>query len=249
MFERGFIDKAIGYTIAGLVCFLIVLMFYSVIAIEIAKKPAVERERILVEQRQEFERMIARQKPNENLPDVWPAQMNEVYPDITLFDQTGREFRVSDLKGRVIILEYVDMSSPISQAQSGANDRGAYGVMQDIDQYARPFADILKKDPDVGIALPHHDVIELKIIVYTQDGLQPSRDDAQNWAAHFGFEKDKGVIVAVAKKDLRSVQTQDLVTGFQLLDKKLRLRVDSAGQEPKHNLRTTFVGLVPKLLR
>lgn len=246
--ERKIIDKILGYAIAACVSFLMILLFASLIASEFTKKSPAEQEKILLEQRKQFERAIALQRENKNLPSIWPPKMNAPYPDIELFDQKGQSFRTSQLAGRIIIIEYVDMSSPISQAQSGAKEKGAFGVMQEVDKLASPFQEALKQTTRKQMPWPHKEVIELKIIVYTQDGDQPSRDDAQNWAEHFGFAKENNVIVAIPKNDLRDIKTQDLVTGFQLVDKNMNLRVDSSGIEPKHNLRLTLMPLFEKLL-
>lgn len=248
MIERKTIDKIISYSTAALACFLIMIFFLSMISVEVHKKPQEERQKIFDEQRESFERQAALQRPNENLPDSWPPKMNVEYVDLELFDQAGQAFRLHDLRGKVLIVEYVDMSSPVSQAQSGAKTRGAYGVMQEVDEYTGTFEDMVKRNIDAVLKFPHDDIIELKIIVYTQDGEQPSRDDAQNWAAHFGFTRGGNVIVAIPRKDIRGPQTQDLVTGYQLVDKNLNLRVDAAGLEPKHSF-ITLSTMVPKLLQ
>lgn len=248
MIDRKLIDKILGYAIAACVSVLMVLIFGSVIAVEVSKKSAPEREELLLSQRKKIERFVAERQENENLPNVWPPKMNVPYPDIELFDQKGQAFKISQLAGKILIVEYIDMSSPISQAQSGAKTKGAFGIMQDVDQYAEPFYDTLRKNAEGSISFPNNKVIHLKIIAYTQDGAQPSRDDAQNWAAHFGFKKENNIIVAVPKNDLRDLRTQDLVTGFQLVDKNQKLRVSSAGTAPKHNLKLTLIPLFEKLL-
>ena len=251
MIERKTIDKIIRYSIAGLSCFLIVLMFLSVIVFEAKKKPVVERQAILDKQLADLKKRVEVKTPNANLPDQWPPKMNDNYPNLALIDQTGQSFKLADLKGKVIVLEYIDMSSPVSQAQSGAGLLGAYGALQEVDEYTETFEDVLRKNPALDqqpLILPHRDLLQVKIIAYTQDGKQASRDDAQFWAEHFGFTKDRNIIVAVAEKDIRDEDVQNLVTGYQLIDKNFNLRVDSAGPAPKHNLKLTFVPLVPKLL-
>ncbi len=248
MIDRKLIDKILAYAIAVVVSFLMLLIFLSVVAVEVAKKSAPEREEIMNERMQKVEKFVARQKGNENLPDTWPPKMNIPYPDIELFDQKGQEFRISQLAGKILIVEYVDMSSPISQAQSGAREKGAFGIMQEVDQFAKTFDEVYKKNATNLSNWPNKDVMHLKIIAYTQDGAQPSRDDAQNWATHFGFEVSNNVIVAVAKSDIRDIQTQDILTGYQLVDRNQKLRVDSSGPAPKHNLNLTLIPLLEKLL-
>ncbi len=182
--------------------------------------------------------------------DNWPPKMNKPYIDMELFDQEGQEFKISDLKGKVIIIEYIDMSSPVSQAQSGAGLLGAYAATpnQSVDKYAMPISDILPKETQGSLVLPHDDIIQLKIIIYGEGGNAGSRDDAMNWANHFNFKKSDNVIVAVPKKDMRGKDSDAILTGYQLVDKNMILRVDAAGVTPKHNLKMTLIPLIPKLL-
>ncbi len=245
------IQKYLSYAIRTLFIILGLLMVLSVIHIESNKKSPEEIARILKET-QELRMILAKRgHTNLNLPDPWPPKMNKPYPDFEMFDQEGKEFTFSSLKGKVIVVEYIDVSSPISQAQSGAGLFGPYygSSSSDIDKYAKPFAEVLRKNTGQGFVLPHDSIIELKIIVYGEGGGAGTRDDAQRWAEHFHLKKSDNVIVAVPKKDIRDERTDKIITGYQLVDKNLILRVDSAGPEPKHNLALTLVPLVPKLVR
>ena len=233
---RGYVSSGIKF----LFSLLVVILLVSVVWTEMTKKPPAESAEIQKEQEKMRRIMAKGGRLNDNLPDPWPARMNRPYPDIALFDQGGQSFSLSGLKGRVIVLEFIDVTAPVSLAQSG---------VQDADQYAQPFADILSKNTSPALALPHKDIVELKIIIYGAGGGQATRDDAQEWAMRFGLERSKNVIVAVPAKDMRDETTQSLIGGFQLLDKNMILRVDSAGKTPKHNLRLTLAPLVPKLVR
>lgn len=243
------IEKALKYAIATFTCIVIMLVFMSLIAAEVAKKPQAERQEIFTKQKEVIEKIAAARVPNENLPDIWPPKMNETYPDLELFDQKGQEFKISDFAGKILVIEYIDMSSPISQAQSGANLKGAFGIMQEVDQFAQEFHDVIAQTAQTKISWPNDNVVQIKIIAYTQDGSQATRDSAQNWAEHFGFTKENNVYVGITKKDIRNVKTQDILTGYQLVDANQKLRVDSAGPAPKHNLKLTLVPLFEDLLR
>ncbi len=72
-------------------------------------------------------------------------------------------------------------------------------------------------------------------------------NDADKWAEHFDLNLEHGVIVAVPKKDMRSSDAQSIVTGYQLVDQHMMLRVDSAGMDAKHNLKMTLVPMLSKL--
>lgn len=247
---RAKIDKIISYLIRRLIGILIVLVLFSVYVIESNKKSPEEIAKIM-EERQAMRLILATGgKVNQNLPKIWPPKMNSVYPDLELFDQKGREFLLSSLKGHVIILEYIDIASLASQAQSGSVTAGAYygAVSKNIDKKTQTFSNVIKKHTNGALVLPNGNIFELKIIIYGADGGAGSRDDAEHWAEHFGLKEADNIIVAVPSKDMRSDESQSLVTGFQLLDKNMILRVDSSGVMPKHNLQMTLVPLVPKLI-
>ncbi len=246
------IQKYISYVVKILFAVLALLIFLSVVELETNKKSPEEIARILEQQKTELKAIFSGATPhiNKNLPEVWPPKMNTKYPDIELLDQAGKEVKISDFKGKVILLEFIDITSPISQAQSGAGLIGAYPAMvnQDVDKHSMPISDLLRRETMGSLMLPHDDIMQVKVIIYGRDGGAGSRDDAMNWADHFDFKTSDNVIVAVPKKDMRGDETSSVLTGFQLIDKNMILRVDSAGVMPKHNLKMTLVPLVSKLL-
>ena len=107
---------------------------------------------------------------------------------------------------------------------------------------------IIKKETQDSFTLPKDEIIVLKLILYNQDGTQPSSVDAENWANYYRLNKSDNYIVAVPAKDFRGEDTDKIVPGFQLLDRDLNLRVDAAGPAPKHNFKMSLIPLIPKLL-
>ncbi|MGH1403321.1 MAG: hypothetical protein ACRBDL_03690 [Alphaproteobacteria bacterium] len=243
------VEKFISYAIRTLLVLLVGLICLSGIAIEANKKPPEEIERILKEKREIYEALRKGEPVNKNLPGLWPPKMNQKYPDIDLVNQAGEEFKLSDLKGRVLIVEYIDMSSPVSQAQSGGAILGAYGATTYVDKVTTPVSQVLKQSTEGELSLPHPHILEVKVIIYGEDGGQASRDDAGNWASHFNLNLKDGVIVSVPVKDMRDQLTKELITGYQLVDKNLMMRADSTGVEPTHHLKLTFAPLVPRLVK
>ena len=248
--DRDQVQKYIGYGIKGLFSVLGLLIILTICSLEATKKPVAEIESILAEQTKHLRLSSQGKKLNENLPDTWPPKMNAPYPEIVLYDQDGRIFKLSSLLGKIVVVEYIDINSPVSQAQSGAGLIGAYGSAADVDKFAVSFADAIHKTLGDEFLYPgNEDIIEVKIIVYGEKGATGSRDDAQNWASHFNLRKDQNIIVAVAQKDIRGKESDTLIGGYQLLDKNMLFRVDSSGLMPKHNLTMTLIPLVPKLVR
>lgn len=247
--EINQIRKVISFAMLGLFISLILMIAVSILAIESTKKSPKEIAAELEKQKVQMERLAQGKSLNENLPDIWPPKMNQPYPSFDLIDQKGGAFKISDYTGKILIVEYIDMSSPVSQAQSGAGLVGTYGVGGTVDQFALPIEDVLRTETQGVVSLPNDKVMQVKVIVYGESGGQASRDDAQNWAEHFKFTKAEGVIVAVPVKNITGDETNTILGGYQLIDANNFLRVDSSGPIPKHNLKMTFAPMVQKLTR
>lgn len=245
--EREKVDQIITILLKVFFSALFLLLCFTVIKFEAEKKPQEEINAILAEKEQ---KMIAKRlgRPvNRNLPDVWPPKMNKPYPSFDFLNHKGQAFSLETYKGKTIVVSYVDMSSLVSQAQAGAAVIGPFGVTTEIDKVEQTFADIVRANAKDGFTVPHRNIIQIMVLVYAQDGAQAGVVDAERWSAHFGYNDIENVIVAVPQQDLRDETMQDVMTGFQLIDKNQTLRVDSSGISPKHNVRMTLVPLLQKL--
>lgn len=236
------LEKHMSYAIKVLFITLGLVLLLALVSVEATKKPDEEIQRILAE-------MQSQRTQSDELPPSWPPRMNETYPDMELVDQEGIAFSLSDLRGRVILLEFVDMNSPWSQSSAGAEVKGVYGAPPfSPDPYVSPPELFVPKYSEGAVTLPEKDLVVVSILVKNMKGDAAGLDDAKAWAQHFGLTKDNMRIVAFSPKDLRSRETDTMMTGYQLIDKKFNLRVDAAGANPKHNLNMTLVPLISKLL-
>ena len=69
-----------------------------------------------------------------NISVEWPPKLGKSYPDLEVIDHTGRTFRLSSLKGSVLVIEPIGMTCPACQAFSGAKQVGAFeGVTPQAD--------------------------------------------------------------------------------------------------------------------
>ncbi len=251
--DRKLVHKIIIISVKVLVSALFVLIVLSIFSLEMTKKPQKEIDAILRKHRENIMAIIARRHDGENTligsKSYWPPRMNQAYPDIELFDQNGRFFKLSDLKGYILVVSYVDMSSPISQAQAGSATFGAYGVTDSVYKNVRPFSQVVSKNAPDNFTLPNNNVLEVYILVYTQDGSLPTLNDATKWSQHFKLDLEHGIMVAVPKNDMRNSDTQNIITGYQLIDSNMMLRVDSAGMNAKHSLKMTLIPMLYKLVK
>ena len=179
--------------------------------------------------------------------NLWPPIVGQEYPDMQLFDQNGEKFRLSYLKGKVIIIEPTGMNCPACQAFSGGHDYGPY-ENNPIEQYSKSFRKIFPRYSG-GVRLPSNDIVLVQLLLYDMQMGKPTPEDARKWAEHFHLRTDLNHFVAVSPYDLRGKVSFDLIPGFQLIDRNFILRADSSGHHPKHDLYKQLIPMAGKLSR
>lgn len=247
------IQKYLNKAITVLFLLLVIIIVANVLELEKYKKSPEEIERYLEEKKMTYQKIAAGKPLNENIPEVWPPKMNEPYPELELINTSGEKFFIDKYLGKIVIMEYIDMSSPVSQAQSGANLTGPFGITRqsDLDRSTQTLSSVINRVTRGRINYPNNDVVHIQVLVRTQADGQPTLDDADRWKEHFNLDAQRdNIIVTVPVKDLRDSETTGtILTGYQLIDRKQRLRVDSSGTAPKHNLELTLIDLLENLLK
>ncbi len=180
-------------------------------------------------------------------PVPWPPIVGQPYPDLELVDQEGMTFKLSYLKGKVIIIEPIGMTCPACQAFSGAHEYGAY-QNNPVESYSKSFRKIFPKYAK-GLRLPSKDIAFVQIILYDMRLGKPTKEDARKWAEHFNISKDDNHFVTVFPYDMRSSASYNMIPGFQLIDRNFILRADATGHNPPHNLYKQLIPMTAKLVR
>ncbi|PCJ99090.1 MAG: hypothetical protein COA45_06510 [Zetaproteobacteria bacterium] len=180
-------------------------------------------------------------------PDPWPPILNQAYPDLELIDQDGESFKLSYLKGKVIIIEPIGMNCPACQAFSGAHDYGAF-KNNAIEKHSQSFRKIFPLYAK-GLELPSKDVIFVQLLLYDMRMGKPTPKNAREWARHFKIYKKNNHFVAVSPYDMRSDASFKMIPGFQLIDRNFILRIDSTGHSPKHGLYKHLIPMTPKFVK
>lgn len=181
-----------------------------------------------------------------NLLKPWPPILDQQLPDLELLTADGKPFRLSDFRGKVIVLEYIAIDSEVSQIFAGAKTKGAFrgiDLPPNLLEKIEPFeASILKQSK--SFKLDDDRIVFIHLLLYTKRLNQPSIKDAAAWRDHFGLTR-KNQIVAIGAHDMRNTASLSLVPGFQLLNKDRVLRADAAGPNPKDDLYKVLIPLLP----
>ena len=178
---------------------------------------------------------------------TWPPVINRTYPDLNLVDQNGERFRLSRLRGKVILLEIAAVPCAGCQAFAGGNKRGGFGGvsvqkgLDSIHEYARRYGGIdLDRDKNVAF---------VQLLLYGRSMSNPTQDEVSGWARHFGMARGKNHIVLRGERSMINRQTYNMIPGFHLIDRDFVLRVDSSGHQPTHDLYRELLPALGKMAR
>jgi len=177
----------------------------------------------------------------------WPPQLDQPYPDLELINHAGQSVRMSDFKGKVIVVEYIGMTCPACQAFSGAHEKGAYGNI--VPQRGLGAIKDYFPGSTGGLSLEDDRIVFIQMLLYSMSMGAPTPEDAKDWARHFQMDRPKNHLVLAGKEELLGQASYDMIPGFQLIDKQFVLRSDSTGHHPRHNLWNELLPLVPQLLK
>lgn len=177
----------------------------------------------------------------------WPPKLNEPYPDLHLVDQTGSSMRLSDYKGKIILVEPIGIPCPACQAFCGGHTVGGFQGVQpqpglpSIEKSARQHG---------RFDLSDERIVKVYLLLYSKNMRAPTPRDAKAWAEHFGMDRTKNEIVLAGLSSMTGDESYAMIPGMQLIDQDFILRVDSTGRSSRqHDLYRDLLPRVGKLLR
>ncbi|MGB5812941.1 MAG: hypothetical protein WBG86_20580 [Polyangiales bacterium] len=189
---------------------------------------------------------VARYKPNTPLVG-WPPVVGRPYPEVALIDQSGRVTSLSELRGKVVLVEMVGMTCKACHAFAGGNDPSLGHFrnitpqrdLDSIDLFAQRFG---------KLSLDHPDVVFVQLIAFGMDGrTAPTLGDIQSWARHFGMDRYRNEIVLQGDERFTTLQTRQLIPGFHLIDRQGILRAMSSKNPDHDNLYTSVLPTLGQL--
>ena len=175
---------------------------------------------------------------------AWPAERLRTYPDLELIDQDGKTTRLSEFRGKVILLQMVGMSSPTCIAFTGGSQEhyGNYRAQPGLES----IADCAKRYADVS--LDDDRIVFVQIVLFDDQMQAPAPLDVQRWASHFELQRAAGQVVLAGSAQMANRTGRNLIPGFQLIDQNFLLRSDSTGRRPETDLYTELLPLMGQLV-
>lgn len=177
----------------------------------------------------------------------WPPQLGQPYPELELVDRTGKIVKLTDFKGKIIILEPIGMTCPACNAFAGGAKKGGFKGME-VERGADAIADYFTRYTG-GLSLDDDRIVFISLLLYNMYMRGPTQEDAADWAEHFGLDQKKNAYVLAGGPELIGQASYDMIPGLQLIDQNFILRSDATGHRPHDNMWTTLFPMVPKLLQ
>ena len=190
-------------------------------------------------------RLSPRRAVPDNLGHIWPPQLGEPFPDLYLYSNKGKK-RLSDFRGKVILVEPIGMNCPACNAFNGGNGvAGGYSGTTP-QKGLNSIEDLLSRHAQITLDDPN--IILVHLLLYNMNFKTPSEEDAHQWAKHFNWEGRDNVYVMVGDARYINKVSYDMIPGFYLIDRDFILRSDSTGHRPKNGLVSHLIAMIPELI-
>lgn len=185
--------------------------------------------------------------PTDELPWAWPPVKGQPFPDIELRDHTGQLVKLSDHKGKVIVVEPIGISCPACQAFAGAHEVGTFmggSAQQGLGSFEELLSDY------GGVRLDREDdLLYVHLLLYDMSITRaPTVEEAAAWAEHFGMDGGGNRLVLTGDARLINDASYRMIPGFYLIDREFVLRGDGTGHQPQDHPYDVVLAMVPELL-
>lgn len=177
----------------------------------------------------------------------WPPRLGQPFPDVEFISSDGDDLRMSQFKGKVVLMEPVGMTCEACNAFSGGNKVGGFdrilpqGNLSSLEEYIEEYSG--------GVTLAHPDLVLIQVLLYDLAMEAPDFNDVKAWAEHFRFDENPNIFVVAPKSDLRGNASWHMIPGVQLIDKDSVVRYDSTGHRRRHNLWTELLPAVSRYVK
>lgn len=174
----------------------------------------------------------------------WPPQVDALYPDLKLSDIEGKPVRLSQFRGKLLLIEPVGIGCRGCQAFAGGHVVGGlFGYqpqsgLKSIHEYAETYS---------GTSLDDDRIHVIQILFYGPYASRaPTLDEAKKWAEHYRAVAPHATVL-VAQQSMVNKTTRGMIPGFHLVDRDFILRC-AAGNPPHQDLYRDLLPLLGELV-
>ena len=179
----------------------------------------------------------------------WPPKIGERYPDLELLNAHGETVRLASLAGQPMLVHIVGMTCPACNGYAGGNTKKigpfpgmkAQGNLKSTAEYLPMYSN--------GIRISDKRLQVVTIIYFGRGNKIPQPHDAQQWAEHFGYDKQENHIVLIGQARHKNNISYKMVPGFHIIDQDFTFVSDASGHNPRHKFYDHSFPLLGKLVR
>jgi hypothetical protein len=183
---------------------------------------------------------------SERLGFTWPPRVGKPFPDLELVSHSGAVRRLSEFKGKIILVEPVGMNCPACNAFAGAQEKGGYKGTRP--QSGLPSIEELLPRFAQGITIDDERLVVVHLLLFDIDYGAPAAADARKWSEHFDLGGHGNIIVMAGDERFLGPESFKMIPGFFLVDQDFILRADSTGHHPQDDLFRKLLPMIPTLL-
>jgi len=128
----------------------------------------------------------------------WPMKVGQPFPDVGFTSVDGQPWKMSSLKGKVVLLLSVEMGDSTSVALAGAKEAGMFEItstnldIPSLEEGARQqFPGFTFEDPRIVV---------VELILHNRAGFTPNAEEVKKWADHFKPVR-RGEVITVGATD------------------------------------------------
>jgi len=177
---------------------------------------------------------------------AWPPKVGTPFPDLELMSDSGVVRRLSEFKGKIILVEPVGMNCPACNAFAGAHKVGGYKGTHP--QLGLPSIEEILPRHAKGVTIDDERVVLVHLLLFDMNYAAPTAADARKWSDHFDFGERRDIVVMAGDERFLGPESFKMIPGFFLVDRDFILRADSTGHRPRDDLYRKLLPMIPTLL-
>ncbi|MBX9655860.1 hypothetical protein K2Y11_19770 [bacterium] len=148
----------------------------------------------------------------------WPMKVGQPFPDVAFTSADGQPWRLSSLKGKVVVFLSMEMGDSNSVAVAGAKEAGMFEItstnldVPSLEEGAR------QKLPGFTFEDPRIVVVEL--ILHNRAGFTPNAEEVKKWSDHFKPVRRGEVITVGATDAMVGRSSVSALPGMYVIDQE-----------------------------